>query len=170
MDATPRPRRAVPSDAAALVRLRALMFQEMGTDPGEEDAEWRGAAEAWFAERLGETRGFAAFVVEDPELGVVCGAAGECDRHAPGPADPGGLHGHVFNICTDPRRRRRGHARACLGALLAWFRDETECRGIDLNATGDGLGLYRAFGFEAPRFPALRLRLDLAPAFRSRPL
>lgn len=162
-----RLRRAVPSDAAALVRLRALMFQEMGTDPGEEDAEWRGVAEAWFAERLGETRDFAAFVVEDPELGVVCNAAGVCDRRAPGPADPGGSHGHVFNISTDTRHRRRGHARACLDALLAWFRDETECRVIDLNATGDGLELYRAFGFDAPRFPSLRLRIDPAPAVRS---
>lgn len=160
MGGTPRLRRAVPSDAAALVRLRALMFQEMGTDPGGEDAEWRGAAEVWFAERLGETRDFAAFVVEDPALGVVCNAAGACDRRAPGPADPGGRHGHVFNISTDTRRRRRGHARACLGALLAWFHDEAGCGVVDLNATGQGIGLYHAFGFEAPRFPALRLRLD----------
>lgn len=89
------------------------------------------------------------------------------------PADPDSLvrpRGQVFNIRTGTRRRRRGHARACLGALLAWFRDETECRVVGLNATGDGLGPYRAFGFEAPRSPALRLRPDPAPGFRSRPL
>jgi ribosomal protein S18 acetylase RimI-like enzyme len=156
------PRRAVPADAAALVRLRALMLHEMGTDPGGGDAVWRGAAETWFAERLGRPGEFAAFVVEDPELGLVCSAVGVCDRRAPGPADLSGLHGHVFNISTDTRRRRRGHARACLLALLAWFRDETECRVINLNTTDHGAELYRALGFDAPRFPALQLRMGPA--------
>ncbi len=62
-------------------------------------------------------------------------------------------------MSTDPRCRRRGYARACLDALLAWFRDETEARVINLNATGDGTALYRSFGFTEPRYPALQLRL-----------
>ncbi|MCW2876600.1 MAG: hypothetical protein JWQ95_700 [Sphaerisporangium sp.] len=44
-------------------------------------------------------------------------------------------------------------------ALLAWFRDETEADVINLNATGDGLELYRSVGFVVPRFPALQLRM-----------
>lgn len=167
MDDTPRPRRAVPADAAALVRLRALMLQEMGMDVGDEDAEWRAAAEKWFAERLAETREFAAFVVDDPELGVVASAAGSCDRHAPGPANPSGAHGHLFNVSTDARRRRRGLARACLDALLAWFHEETDCRVIDLNATQDGMALYHSRGFAPPRFPALQLRNAPATGRRS---
>lgn len=151
-------RRATEADIASLVRLRALMLDGMGVPVGGEDAEWRAAAAVWFAERLREKKAFAAFVVDDPELGVVCGAAGTCDRRAPGPESLGGVRGHVFNISTDPRRRRRGHARACLEALLAWFRDETEASVIDLNATGEGLELYRSLGFTAPRFPALQLR------------
>lgn len=158
----PRVRRAVAGDAAALVRLRALMFQDMGMTIGDGDAAWRAVAREWFAQRLAETRDFAAFVVDDPALGVVSSAVGACERHAPGPANLSGLHGRVFNISTDARCRRRGHARACLDALLAWFRDETECRVIDLNATAHGMGLYRTLGFEAPRFPALRLRMDPA--------
>ncbi len=158
-------RRATEADAAALVRLRGLMLESMGTDDGGADAEWRRVAEAWFADRLGDKGDFAAFVVDDPDLGVVCGAAGLCDRHAPGPANLSGLHGHVFNISTDPRRRRRGYARACLDALLAWFQDETQVRLVKLNATGDGLALYRSFGFDVPRYPALQLRLDDSMAF-----
>jgi ribosomal protein S18 acetylase RimI-like enzyme len=152
-------RRATVGDAAALTELREVMLSDMGmlvdgTDPG-----WRDKAEAWFAGRLDDKDDFAAFVVEQPDLGVVSCAAGVCDRHAPGPGNPGGVQGHVFNMSTDPRCRRRGYARACLDALLAWFRDETEARLVKLNATGDGIGLYRSLGFTEPRYPALQLRL-----------
>ncbi|MFC6083194.1 GNAT family N-acetyltransferase [Sphaerisporangium aureirubrum] len=159
-------RRATAADARALTRLRALMLDAMGMPVGGEDAPWREAAQAWFAGELENEDGFAAFVVDDPDLGVVCSAAGGCHRRAPGPSNVGGLHGHVFNISTDPRRRRRGHARACLTALLAWFRDETGVRVIDLNATGEGLEMYRAAGFAAPRFPALQLRMPGPPPSR----
>lgn len=54
----------------------------------------------------------------------------------------------------------RGHARACLDALLAWFAEDTGARVVNLNATADGAGLYRSLGFAAPRFPALQLRID----------
>jgi len=58
-----------------------------------------------------------------------------------------------------PQWRRRGYARACLDALLGWFRDETEARVINLNASGDGIALYKSLGFTEPRYPALQLRL-----------
>jgi acetyltransferase (GNAT) family protein len=77
---------------------------------------------------------------------VVSCAAGVCDQHAPGPGNPGGVS-------------RRGYARACLDALLAWFRDETGARVINLNATGDAMAWYRSLGFTEPRYPALQLRL-----------
>ncbi len=84
----------------------------------------------------------------------------ECATGTPrGPGNPGGVQGLVFNMSTDPRYRRRGYARACLDALLAWFRDETEAKVIDLNATSDGTALYREVGFTEPRYPALQLRL-----------
>jgi ribosomal protein S18 acetylase RimI-like enzyme len=152
-------RRAGPADAQALVRLRALMLHEMGTDVGGEDAPWRGAAERWFAECLADPAAAAAFVVDDPGMGLVSCAVGLCDRRAPGPSGLSGLRGHVFNVCTDPRRRRRGHARACVGALMAWFREETPAEEVDLNATGPGSGLYRSLGFDVPRHPALRARI-----------
>jgi GNAT superfamily N-acetyltransferase len=69
------------------------------------------------------------------------------------------VRGHVFNMSTFPANRRRGYARACLEALLEWFRDETEARVINLNATPDGIVLYWVAGFTAPRFAALQLVL-----------
>lgn len=152
-------RRAAAEDAAALTRLRELMLSDMGMLAAGAGSGWRDKAEAWFARRLDDKDDFAAFVIEDPGLGVVSCAAGVCDRHAPGPGNPGGGQGLVFNVSTDPRFRGRGYARACLDALLAWFRDETEARVINLNATSDGTALYRSLGFTEPRYPALQLRL-----------
>jgi ribosomal protein S18 acetylase RimI-like enzyme len=152
-------RRAAAADAAALTRLREVMLSDMGMVAAGADPGWRDKAEAWFARRLDDKEDFAAFVVEHLDLGVVSCAAGVCDPHAPGPGNPGGVQGLVFNMSTDPQCRRRGYARACLDALLAWFRDETQARVINLNATGDGIGLYRSLGFTEPRYPALQLRL-----------
>lgn len=153
-------RRAEADDAAALTRLRALMLSAMGILTEDSDPLWRERAEGWFVQRLRDKHNFAAFVIDDPELGVVSCAAGVCDQHAPGPANPSGVQGHVFNMSTYPQFRRSGYARACLEALLAWFRDETEARVISLNATTDGMALYRSLAFTEPRNTVLQLRLD----------
>jgi GNAT superfamily N-acetyltransferase len=153
-------RRADVDDAAALVRLRALMLSEMGMPTDDHGTFWRENTEKWFTQRLRGGQEFAAFVVDDPELGVVSCAAGLCDWHAPGPGHLSGVRGHVFNMSTDPRCRRLGYARACLEALLTWFHDETEARVINLNATDDGMALYRSLGFTEPRNLALQLRMN----------
>jgi ribosomal protein S18 acetylase RimI-like enzyme len=152
-------RRAEAADAADLVRLRAQMLADMGRSAGDEDDPWRARAQEWFAGRLVRRGEFAAFVVDDPDDGVVACSAGICDFHAPGPGNLAGVRGHVFNMSTFPAHRRRGHARACLDALLDWFRDETEARAVNLNATADGIALYRSVGFTEPRFAALQVTL-----------
>jgi ribosomal protein S18 acetylase RimI-like enzyme len=151
-------RRATVADVAALVRLRALMLAAMGADVGGPDAPWRAVAADWFAERLADPDSvdFAAFVVTDPELGVVCSAAGDCLDHPPGPNNLVGRTGHLFNVSTDPRRRRRGHARACVVALLDWFDTRAGVASVQLNATGEGIDIYTSLGFVPPTFPALR--------------
>jgi ribosomal protein S18 acetylase RimI-like enzyme len=150
-------RRAEPADAADLGRLRAQMLTDMGRAAGDDDDPWRASAEEWFAGRLARRGEFASFVIDDPDDGVVACSAGICDFHAPGPGNLTGVRGHVFNMSTLPGHRRRGHARVCLEALLDWFRDETEARVISLNATPDGIALYRSVGFTDPRFAALQL-------------
>lgn len=152
-------RRAEVADATALVRLRAQMLTDMGRAVGGDADPWRASAKEWFADRLARRREFASFVVDDPNDGVVACSAGTCDFHAPGPGNLTGVRGHVFNMSTLPGHRRRGYARACLEALLEWFRDETDARIINLNASPDGLALYQAMGFTEPRFAALQLML-----------
>jgi ribosomal protein S18 acetylase RimI-like enzyme len=153
-------RRATAGDAKALTRLRAQMLSDMGRLNEGSDPRWPAVTEEWFARRLRDGKDFAAFVIDDPGLGVVSCAVGVCDDHAPTPGNLSGLHGHVFNMSTDPRFRRLGYARACLEALLVWFRDETDARVVKLNATDDGIALYRSLGFTEPATPALQLTLD----------
>jgi GNAT superfamily N-acetyltransferase len=152
-------RRATPADAGALAALRAVMFAAMGSDVGPEDAAWRTASARWYAGRLADRAAFAAYVVEDPADGVVASAVGAVEFRAPGPGNPTGVRGHVSTVCTLEPHRRRGHARACLEALLDWFLTGTAARTIDLNATAHGLSLYRDLGFVPPRFEALQLRI-----------
>jgi GNAT superfamily N-acetyltransferase len=142
------------------VHLRALMLSSMGTDVGGADAPWRGAAGQWFADQLARPQGFAGFVVEHPRDGVVSVALGSCDARAPGPIDASGVHGHVFNVSTEPAHRRNGYARDCLDALLDWFRAETPVRMLDLNASAVGAGMYESAGFVAAAYPEMRMLLE----------
>lgn len=69
-------RRAVPADAPALVRLRSLMHEAMGTDAAAASApDYRAAAEGAFRRRLASDPAFVAFVVEEAGEVVASGAA-----------------------------------------------------------------------------------------------
>jgi GNAT superfamily N-acetyltransferase len=138
-------RRAGVEDAAALVRLRALMLSAMGSDPSVPG--WAQACEAAFARRLAEPDRFAAWVV-DVDGSPVASGVGWLEEHLPSPAAPDGRRGHVASMSTEPAHRRQGHGRAVLEALLEWFTD-AGVRRVDLRATPDGRGLYERLGFRA---------------------
>jgi ribosomal protein S18 acetylase RimI-like enzyme len=72
--------------------------------------------------------------------------------------NPHGRVGHVFSVATDPGVRRRGYARACMEAVLEWFR-EREVPQVDLNASADGEPLYTSLGFVRKPDPSMRLQL-----------
>lgn len=139
------------------MRLRGLMLEAMGLDIGGADAPWREAALRYFTEGLASPETFAAFVVDDPEVGVVAGAAGHCNAHPPSPKDLSTTRGNLYNVSTEPAFRRRGLARACVIALLDWYRDETDVGQVELHATPYGDSLYRALGFVDSTYPAQRL-------------
>jgi ribosomal protein S18 acetylase RimI-like enzyme len=149
-------RRAGPEDAAAIVELRAAMYRALGDDPGPPDAPWRAAALTWFTRNLASGERTAVFVVDGPDGRPVSCAMGLLEARAPSPTNPSGLRGHVSQVSTADAYRRRGYARACLTALLAWFEADTDSRIIDLHASGEGEALYRALGFRDAPFPALR--------------
>ncbi|MGW1375496.1 GNAT family N-acetyltransferase [Streptomyces sp. NPDC002446] len=152
-------RAAAPGDAAELVRLRRLMFAAMnGQDaPGS----WERDAEA-MARRLltGPDPRLGAFVVAGDGPGaphLAACAVGTVEERLPAPGHPSGRFGFVFNVCTDPRYRHRGYARATTEALLDWFAGRGVTR-VDLHATDGAEPLYRSLGFAEHSTP---LSLDL---------
>ena len=156
-------RRAEPGDAAEIVRLRAVMLASVdGAEPAP--GPWQQAAREVLRQRLVEPEELlAVLVVDAPDRsGVLAACAtGTIDRRLGGPGNPSGLTGYVFNVVTDPGYRRRGYSRACLTALLDWYRERGVGK-VDLRASAQGEPLYRSLGFEPTSGPTLRLSLPVA--------
>jgi GNAT superfamily N-acetyltransferase len=149
-------RLATASDASAMVELRAVMFEAMGTAPAAiADPGWRRAAHGWFAE--GATAGGVRIVVAEADGQVVCGAVGEVTTLIPGPHTVNGSVGLISNVATVRAWRGRGLAAACTDDLLRWFENDTDVTRVDLFATEDGSRLYAARGFAVREFPAMCL-------------
>ena len=150
-------RPATPDDADELVRLRAIMLQTFN-DPRSWNDDWRPSSRETLRQRL-QGSSMAAFVVDRPDgTGLAACAVGIIEERLGSPANPSGLVGYVFNVSTDPSYRRRGYSRACMEALLEWFRSH----GVgtaDLRASADGEPLYADLGFVRTRDPAMRMRI-----------
>ncbi len=159
------PRAARPEDAGELVRLRRLMYLAM--DGRDRPGRWeRDAEEAARRQLTGPDARLIGFVVDGAADEAAPGAAawhlaacalGWIDERLPSPAQPSGRVGFVFNVCTDPRYRGRGHARATTEALLGRFAALGVGR-VDLHATDAAVPLYRSLGFAEHGTP---LTLDL---------
>ncbi|MFC9849953.1 GNAT family N-acetyltransferase [Streptomyces prasinus] len=168
-----RVRRAVPGDAEEVLRLRQVMIDSMARSSPATD--WHADALPVLRAKLAEPDGpFAAFVVDRPGLparggpsaqgglsargGLSALVAGTIEYRIGGAHDPHGTDGYVFSVATDPDARRRGHARACMEALLEWFRERGAHR-IRLTATVQAEPLYASLGFARRPDPLLELRL-----------
>ncbi|MEU2111776.1 GNAT family N-acetyltransferase [Streptomyces sp. NPDC019507] len=150
-------RPALPDDAEELVRLRAVMLASTARQ-GPPETVWQAAAVETLRRRLADPEGdMAAFVVERPG-GLAACAVGTIEHRIGGPADPTGRTGYVFSVATDHDLRRRGHSRACVEALLGWFRARG-VRRIDLRASAEAEPLYASLGFVRTPDPAMRLTL-----------
>jgi GNAT superfamily N-acetyltransferase len=152
-------RRATPADIPQLVGFRALMMSDMGED-FDAHVGLRDDVAAWYARRMGQPNGFAAFVAEASDGSLVGCAVGTVEDHAPSPRSRSGLRGELSNVVTLPAFRRRGLARACVSALLTWFANETDATTVRLAATADGAQLYRSMGFTEPRDVILQWRVE----------
>lgn len=149
-----RVRRAVAADVAALVALRAEMFDAMGIDASGES--WRAAAHEWFSTRLDDPD-FGVFVVEDGGA-VVASAVGAIRDAAPSPSCPEGRDVLINNVCTLPAYRGRGLGSAAFDAVLAWARGTGVAR-AELMATEGGRSIYEKGGFVANSSLAMRAML-----------
>ena len=151
-----RLRRAGPEDAEVLTTLRAVMLDALGEGrPAVGDEVWRAATVEWLRELLDRRDAAAAFVIDDGELGVVAVALGTIAIGAPMPGARDRRRGQVFSVVTDPRARRRGHARTCVRAVVDWLDGQGVVR-TDLTASGEGLDLYRDLGFVARPWTSMR--------------
>ncbi|WP_250003521.1 GNAT family N-acetyltransferase [Actinoplanes sp. M2I2] len=154
-------RMATVDDAAELVRLRGVLF---GVADDSDEGGWRDVARQTLLRRLAEsTPTMVGFVVDHPDAPgrLAACAVGILEERLGGPRNPSGLAGYVFNVATDPAHRRRGYARACMSALIEWFR----VRGagvIDLRASSEGEPLYASQGFRRTSDPAMRLSVPSA--------
>ncbi|MGW1714346.1 GNAT family N-acetyltransferase [Streptomyces sp. NPDC002156] len=152
-------RRATPHDAEELLRLRQVMIDSMlGANT---DAGWQSDSLATVSARLADPDGgFAAFVVDRPERpgSLAALVVGTVEYRIGRAGNPHGRVGYVFSVATDPDARRRGYARACMEALVEWFREEGVGQ-IDLTASADAEPLYASLGFTRQPDPFMRLRL-----------
>ena len=143
------------ADVDALVMLRTVMFEAMGTAAETlGDPRWRAAAYGWFEDHLADPR--VRLVVVEVDGAVVSGAVGEVTALIPGPSCPNGSVGLLSNVATVLAARGRGYAAACTDALIRWFEAETDVTRIDLFATEAGSLIYGPRGFSPSAFPALR--------------
>ncbi|MFJ7899211.1 GNAT family N-acetyltransferase [Streptomyces sp. NPDC096198] len=151
-------RRALPEDAAELLRLRQVMLEALYS---ADSAPWHAESLPTLRRRLGAAdEGFAAFVIDSPDRPdtLAALAVGTVEYRIGRPGNPQGRAGHVFSVTTDPGARRRGYARACMEALLGWLREQG-VRNVDLNASAQAEPLYAALGFVRKPDPSMRLTL-----------
>ncbi|MEW1603225.1 GNAT family N-acetyltransferase [Streptomyces sp. DH-12] len=151
-------RRATPDDAEEVLRLRQVMIDSMArSDPS---TAWHAVSLPGLRDRLAADGSFAVFVVDHPERpgALAATVAGTLDYRIGGARNPLGTDGHVFSVATDPDVRRRGCARACMVALLEWFRERGAGR-VRLTASPEAEPLYRSLGFTPRPDPLLELRL-----------
>ncbi|MWA09208.1 GNAT family N-acetyltransferase [Streptomyces sp. BA2] len=157
-------RPATQDDIAELVRLRTLLFEDLGGDYFNlplVDGSWQDTLAVVLKDQLatGNTR----ILVVDGEGGgrgdgcLAACAIGSVEQRLPGPHLLGGRVGMVIGVVTDPAHRRRGHSRSLLRGLLDWFREREVAR-VDLYASHEGEPLYRELGFVNHPDPALYWR------------
>jgi GNAT superfamily N-acetyltransferase len=131
-----------------------------GVAPAPATGPWIDIAERTLRRRLADPDSvFAAYVVDRPGRagGLAACALGVIESRLGTPDNPSGEIGYVYNVATDPEYRRRGYSRACMEALLSWFRQRAVVT-VDLRASPDGEPLYRRLGFR-PVDTAMRLSI-----------
>jgi len=159
-------RRAGADDADDLMAMRAVMMGALWGAASAQPGDWMTTGANLLRTRLPGDR-MAAFVVDRPDGGGIAACAvGEIDQRLPGPGDPTGLRGYIYNVATVEEFRRRGWSRACMEALLRWFEDEG-VGAVDLRASPEGEGLYTALGFKRTEHPHMRRLSSPTPSRRA---
>jgi GNAT superfamily N-acetyltransferase len=140
-------REATLADSDALVHHRIAMFTDMGVplDAVALDSAFR----VWLAETM-PSGAYRAWVVEDEDGAIVGGGGMTILPWPPGPRYMGNRLAFVYNVYVEHAHRRRGLARRIMDAIHAFCRGN-QIVSVALNASHDGVPLYKAMGYvEAP--------------------
>ncbi len=149
-----RIRAARAPDAAQLLRLWALVFDEDETD---QLTAWKIHAHEWFI-RFVDDRMTACFPVIEIDGAVVATAIGTLELGIPNPQCPRGRTVRLANVITLPGHRGKGHGTRLVRYVIEWARSIDADR-VDLSATADGQRIYENAGFKLTKAPRMKLVL-----------
>ena len=145
-------REATLRDVDTLVRQRLAMFADMGRsfDAHAVDAAFR----AWLGQTL-PSGVYHAWLVEVVETGaIVAGGGASILPWPPGPSYMIDRLAFVYNVYVDRDHRRRGLARLVMHAIHAFCR-ANGIKSVALNASAEGLPLYRSLGYQVTANPMM---------------
>jgi ribosomal protein S18 acetylase RimI-like enzyme len=151
-------RQAVEDDIPELVRLREMLFENLGGvffSPASGSGEWLDALAVVLREQMASDA--VRILVVDGASGLAACGIGTIEQRLPGPHLRNGRIGQVIGVITDPGYRRLGHSRSVMRGLLDWFRESDVAR-VDLYASAEGEPLYRELGFTNHPDPSLYWR------------
>lgn len=149
-----RIRAATAFDAAQLILLWALVFNEDDTDPL---TTWKEHAQGWFT-RFVEDRTTTRFPVIAVDGEVVATAIGTLELGVPNPQCPRGRAVRLANVITLPEYRGRGYGTLLVRDVIEWARSIDADR-VVLSATPDGQRIYEKAGFHLTKAPRMKLVL-----------
>ena len=140
-------RLANQNDAATIAQHRVLMFREMGAVSDREIDSLMHSTALWVQQELAEKR-YVGWLAEDQEQ-IVAGAGIHLRLLPPGPNCMNvGRWGHIVNVYTYPKHRRRGIARRLMAEAIRWCAAQALDH-VTLTASDQGRSLYEKLGFVA---------------------
>lgn len=144
------------SDIEQLVELRVLMQLEVNNFPSESvSPEYLEKIRTYFIQSLKNGKYSSAIALAEKEI---VGTAGACFYEKPPSISGGtGIVGYVTNVYT--RKEYRGNGVGTnLMRKLNEHALEVKADKLHLGATSDGLQIYKAVGYQEPRFVNLEIK------------
>lgn len=150
-------RRADVTDVPEMVRLRGVMFRDMGVDLSSD--AWKVTTTARLTRDLAVGVVIGAVVDRVSRSGLCASGVLQIHEVLGSPHFQKGVAGHVGSVAVDTEWRRRGVGERVLTFLI----DEARVLGVErleLHATPAGEAIYRRLGFR-DRQGGVELRLEL---------
>lgn len=141
-------RHATVDDAEVITYCRRRMFEDMRYTEYTQSEGIDACYLAWLRAGLTDGRHVGWLVMYEGK--VVASAGVELSDVQPHPLTLTTRRAHIVNVYVEPDHRRRGLARALMGAVLDWCASEG-IRVITLQASDEGRPLYESLGFRPTR-------------------